>query len=108
MVGGENRSGGRVPQNPSNTLASMVRPDSEVDLPEADLLDADLLVIGAGPAGCAAAITAAAAGRDVVVVDRASFPRDKTCGDGLTTEALRTLEALGLPLRALTVTPLTA
>ena len=62
---------------------------------------ADLLVIGAGPAGTAAAITAAGAGRTVVVVDRATFPRDKTCGDGLTTGALRWLEALGVPLDAL-------
>ena len=62
---------------------------------------ADLLVIGAGPAGTAAAITAAAAGRRVVVIDRATFPRDKTCGDGLTTGALRWLEALGVPLDAL-------
>ncbi len=62
---------------------------------------ADLLVIGAGPAGSAAAITAARSGRRVVVVDRATFPRDKTCGDGLTTGALRGLEALGIPLAAL-------
>ena len=61
----------------------------------------DLLVIGAGPAGAAAAITAADAGRRVVVVDRSTFPRDKTCGDGLTTGALRWLEALGVPLDAL-------
>jgi geranylgeranyl reductase family protein len=56
----------------------------------------DILVIGAGPAGTAAAITAARHGRAVAVVDRATFPRDKTCGDGLTTEALRHLAALGL------------
>jgi geranylgeranyl reductase family protein len=62
---------------------------------------ADLLVIGAGPAGTAAAITAARAGRHVVAVDRAAFPRDKTCGDGLTTGALRWLEILGVGLRDL-------
>ena len=56
----------------------------------------DVLVVGAGPAGAAAAITLARAGRAVLVVDRASFPRDKCCGDGLTTLALRELEALGL------------
>lgn len=57
---------------------------------------ADVLVIGAGPAGTAAAIELARAGREVVVVDRAIFPRDKCCGDGLTTGALRQLDALGL------------
>ncbi|MET1002991.1 MAG: geranylgeranyl reductase family protein [Acidimicrobiia bacterium] len=56
----------------------------------------DVLVAGAGPAGAAAAIAAADRGLDVVVCDRARFPRDKTCGDGLTTQALRLLEHLGL------------
>lgn len=56
----------------------------------------DVVVVGAGPAGSAAAITAARAGLDVVVVDKATFPRDKICGDGLTTSALRHLEVLGL------------
>ena len=56
----------------------------------------DVLVVGAGPAGTAAAITLARAGRTVVVIDRAVFPRDKCCGDGLTTGALRRLELLGL------------
>ena len=56
----------------------------------------DLAVVGAGPAGSAAAITAARRGRSVVLIDRAMFPRDKCCGDGLTTGALRELEGLGL------------
>src|SRR4051794_41763871 len=60
------------------------------------MLTADVAVVGGGPAGCAAAITLARAGRDVVLVDKARFPRDKCCGDGLTTGALRRLEALGL------------
>ena len=55
----------------------------------------DLVVIGAGPAGTAAAITARRAGLSVIVVDKARFPRDKCCGDGLTTLALRQLEDLG-------------
>ena len=53
---------------------------------------ADVLIVGAGPAGVAAAVPLAAAGRDVVLVDKAVFPRDKCCGDGLTTLALRELE----------------
>ncbi len=56
----------------------------------------DVLVIGAGPGGTAAAIEAVRRGLDVLVVDKATFPRDKCCGDGLTTGALRRLEALGL------------
>lgn len=56
----------------------------------------DVVVVGAGPAGTAAAITAARSGLDVLVVDKAMFPRDKICGDGLTTGALRHLEHLGL------------
>jgi menaquinone-9 beta-reductase len=56
----------------------------------------DALVVGAGPAGAAAAITLARAGRSVALCDRARFPRDKTCGDGLTTGALRRLDDLGI------------
>jgi geranylgeranyl reductase family protein len=60
------------------------------------VLAADVVVIGGGPAGAAAAISLARAGRDVTLVDRARFPRDKVCGDGITTGALRLLEQLGL------------
>jgi len=56
----------------------------------------DLAIVGGGPAGSAAAVTAARAGASVLVVDKASFPRDKCCGDGLTTLALRLGEELGL------------
>ncbi len=57
--------------------------------------DTDVLVVGAGPAGSAAARVLAAAGRDVTLIDKAAFPRDKCCGDGLTTLALRELERIG-------------
>src|SRR5262245_51469148 len=56
----------------------------------------DVAVVGAGPAGTAAAITAHARGLNVICLDKARFPRDKTCGDGLTAHALRLLERLGL------------
>lgn len=57
---------------------------------------ADVVVIGAGPAGSAAATWAARQGRDVALVDAATFPRDKTCGDGLTPRAVAELDHLGL------------
>ena len=53
-------------------------------------------MVGGGPSGAAAAITLARAGAGVTLVDKARFPRDKTCGDGLTAGALRLLEDLGL------------
>jgi|TARA_B110000914_G_scaffold92393_1_gene81284 geranylgeranyl reductase family protein len=56
----------------------------------------DLVIVGGGPAGSAAAITAARSGLSVLLVDRATFPRDKCCGDGLTALALRLGEGLGL------------
>lgn len=60
------------------------------------VLRAQVVVVGAGPAGSAAAAWAARAGRDVLVIDSASFPRDKACGDGLTPRAILELERLGL------------
>src|SRR3954452_18575813 len=57
----------------------------------------DVVVVGAGPAGCAAAAAVAQAGPQlaVLVVDRADFPRDKPCGDGITHEVETELAALG-------------
>jgi geranylgeranyl reductase family protein len=71
-------------------------------LPVSPDLTCDVLVVGAGPAGASAAVELARAGRHVVVVDKAVFPRDKCCGDGLTTLALRELEHLGLEPAAVT------
>jgi len=56
----------------------------------------DVLVVGAGPAGSAAAAWLARAGVDVLLTDMADFPRDKTCGDGLTPRAVEELIRLGL------------
>ena len=55
----------------------------------------DVLVVGAGPAGSAAAAWAARAGLEVTLVDAETFPRDKPCGDGLTPRAIAELDALG-------------
>lgn len=56
----------------------------------------DVLVVGAGPAGSAAAAWAARAGLDVLLADAERFPRDKACGDGLTPRAIAELDRLGL------------
>lgn len=56
----------------------------------------DVLVVGGGPAGSAAAYWLAEAGWDVVVVEKKHFPRDKTCGDGLTPRAVKQLDDMGL------------
>ena len=56
----------------------------------------DLLVVGGGPAGAATAYWAARSGLDVGVVEKKAFPRDKTCGDGLTPRGVHQLEEMGL------------
>jgi geranylgeranyl reductase family protein len=56
----------------------------------------DLAVVGAGPAGAAAAIAARRAGARVLLLDRADFPRDKPCGDGIAADAIDVLDQLGV------------
>ena len=58
--------------------------------------DADVLVVGAGPAGAAAAYHLARHGVDVILADKASFPREKVCGDGLTPRGVRALQGMGV------------
>jgi len=56
----------------------------------------DVLVVGGGPSGAAAAYWLAQQGRRVLVVEKKRFPREKTCGDGLTPRAVRELHDMGL------------
>jgi geranylgeranyl reductase family protein len=58
--------------------------------------DADVIVVGAGPAGSTAACYLAQSGLDVLLLEKASFPREKVCGDGLTPRVVRQLVRLGV------------
>ena len=56
----------------------------------------DVIVVGAGPAGSAAALARPAGRSRVLLLDRADFPRDKPCGDGIAAHALDVLAELGV------------
>lgn len=71
----------------------MTHPDAPDGVPPSS---ADVVVVGCGPAGSAAATWLARSGREVTVLDAAEFPRDKTCGDGLTPRAMDEIDRLGL------------
>ena len=59
-------------------------------------LEAQVVIVGAGPGGSAAAYHLAQAGVDVVVLEKSTFPREKVCGDGLTPRAVKQLTAMGI------------
>lgn len=59
---------------------------------------ADVIVVGAGPSGSSLAYYLAAAGIDVLLLEKTSFPREKVCGDGLTPRSVRALAAMGVPI----------
>ncbi|GAA2720564.1 geranylgeranyl reductase family protein [Actinocorallia aurantiaca] len=61
---------------------------------------ADVIVVGAGPAGSTTAYYLAQAGMRVLLLEKATFPRDKICGDGLTPRAVRQLIAMGVDINA--------
>jgi menaquinone-9 beta-reductase len=58
--------------------------------------DADVIVVGAGPAGSTTAFYLAQAGLDVLMLEKCAFPREKVCGDGLTPRGVRALVAMGI------------
>jgi geranylgeranyl reductase family protein len=74
------------------TLPTITQPP----LSEITRLNWDVIVVGAGPAGGAAAAALAAQGISVLMVDRDKFPREKVCGDALVPEAMEALQRIGL------------
>ncbi len=75
--------------------ATSSQPRPEASSPEA-VTEADVVVVGAGPAGASAAYWLAHAGLDVAVLEKTSFPREKVCGDGLTPRGTRALVDMGI------------
>jgi len=90
-----------VTDSPSgNRDAASAQPDA-VGSPAGKVTDsADVIIVGAGPAGSATAAYLAMAGLDVLLLEKAAFPREKVCGDGLTPRAVRELITLGIPTPA--------
>ncbi|MFZ2059145.1 MAG: geranylgeranyl reductase family protein [Acidimicrobiales bacterium] len=75
---------------PLNGLAAQLQP------PRPDRWQCEVLVVGGGPAGASAAYWLASSGVDVLVVEKKHYPREKTCGDGLTPRSVYQLEQMGL------------
>jgi menaquinone-9 beta-reductase len=65
----------------------------------------DVVIVGAGPAGSAAAAFLAGRDHDVLLLDAARFPRDKVCGEGVSPEAWRLLDAIGATTRVAALSP---
>ena len=75
-------------------------PTAAATAPDSGRSDADVIVVGAGPGGAAAAYHLAQAGLDVLVLEKSAFPREKVCGDGLTPRAVKSLIAMGVDTTA--------
>jgi geranylgeranyl reductase family protein len=77
---------------PSNGPAAAL--SSPGQRPPAD--EADVIVVGAGPAGATTAFYLAQSGLDVLLLEKSRFPREKVCGDGLTPRAVKALVGMGI------------
>src|SRR5688572_19260266 len=84
---------GRPSRPPDATPATLRGRASQDNV--APMVDADVVIVGGGIAGSATALRLARAGIDVVVIERATFPRDKPCGEGLLPHGIEVLAELG-------------
>src|SRR5688572_32995892 len=80
---------GRPSRPPDATPATLRGRASQDNV--APMVDADVMIVGGGIAGSATALRLARAGIDVVVIERATFPRDKPCGEGLLPHGIEAL-----------------
>jgi menaquinone-9 beta-reductase len=71
-------------------------PSSQPSIPDRPADAADVIIVGAGPAGSTTAFYLAQAGIDVLVLEKSRFPREKVCGDGLTPRAVKALVGMGV------------
>src|SRR5580693_10769230 len=71
-------------------------PSHQHSVPGRPADEADVIVVGAGPSGSATAYYLAAAGLDVLLLEKSRFPREKVCGDGLTPRAVKALVGMGV------------
>jgi len=79
-------------QPPAVPVGSTRRPGYHTDD------EADVIVVGAGPAGSSTASYLAQSGLDVILLEKTRFPREKVCGDGLTPRAVKALVGMGIPI----------
>jgi menaquinone-9 beta-reductase len=83
------------PPATSSKLSKLSSEPSSTTAPGA-VRDADVIVVGAGPAGSTTAFYLARSGLDVLLLEKTAFPREKVCGDGLTPRAVKALIAMGV------------
>lgn len=87
-----------APASSTSPPATPLEPQSKLGSPASlgGRISADVVVVGAGPAGSSAAYWLATAGLDVALVEKTTFPREKVCGDGLTPRGTRALVEMGI------------